>query len=91
MLVTGDGRGIGRSLALGLAAEGMQVVPAAGSGAEIDAVAEEIRERDGEAVAVPTDVTDTGDVTGLFERTRPVRAGRPPRRQRGDERRRAAL
>jgi NAD(P)-dependent dehydrogenase (short-subunit alcohol dehydrogenase family) len=69
-VVTGGGRGIGRSVARGLAAEGMRVVLAARSEGEIDAVAEEVRERDGEAIAVPTDVTDTDDVTRLFERAR---------------------
>ena len=66
----GAGRGIGRSVALGLAGEGMGVALAARSEDEIDAAAEEIREADGEALAVPTDVTDTDDVSWLFERAR---------------------
>lgn len=69
-VVTGAGRGIGRSIALGLAEEGMQVVLAARSDGELSAVAAEIRDRGSEAVAVPTDVTDTGDVSELFERAR---------------------
>jgi NAD(P)-dependent dehydrogenase (short-subunit alcohol dehydrogenase family) len=69
-VVTGAGRGIGRSIALGLADEGMRVALAARSDDEISAVAGEIRDRGSEAVAVPTDVTDTGDVSELFERAR---------------------
>lgn len=69
-VVTGGGRGIGRSVALGLAAEGMDLVLAARSDGEIEAVAGEIREAGGEALAAPTDVTDTDDVSRLFERAR---------------------
>lgn len=69
-VVTGGGRGIGRSVALGLAAEGMDLVLAARSDGEIETVAGEIREAGGEALAVPTDVTDTDDVSRLFERSR---------------------
>jgi 3-oxoacyl-[acyl-carrier protein] reductase len=69
-VVTGGGRGIGRSVALGLAGRGVRVVLAARSEAEIEAVAEEIHEGGGESLAVPTDVTDTGDVSALFERAR---------------------
>lgn len=69
-VVTGGGRGIGRSVALGLAGEGVRVVLAARSEGEIETVAEEIHEAGGEALAVPTDVTDTGGVSALFERAR---------------------
>jgi 3-oxoacyl-[acyl-carrier protein] reductase len=69
-VVTGGGRGIGRSVALGLAEEEMRLVLAARSEAEIDVVAEEIREDGGEALAVPTDVRETKDVARLFERAR---------------------
>jgi len=69
-VVTGAGRGIGRSIALGLAGEGMRVVLAARSDDELSTVAAEVRDRGSEAVAVPTDVTDTGDVSELFERAR---------------------
>ncbi|WP_254525704.1 SDR family oxidoreductase [Natrinema caseinilyticum] len=69
-VVTGAGRGIGRSVALGLAKEGMNVVLAARSENEIGRVAETIRDRGSEAVAAPTDVTSTDDVTALFDRTR---------------------
>lgn len=69
-VVTGAGRGIGRSIALGLAEEGMDAALAARSEEEIARVAETIRDRQSEAVAVPTDVTDTDDVAALFDRAR---------------------
>lgn len=69
-VVTGAGRGIGRSIALGLADEGMNVALAARSEDEITRVAETIRDRGSEAIAVRTDVTSTGDVTALFDCTR---------------------
>jgi len=69
-VVTGAGRGIGRSVALGLAGEGMDLVLAARSEGEISTVAGEIREAGSEALAVPTDVTETADVSALFERAR---------------------
>ncbi len=57
-LVTGAGRGIGVGIAAALAAAGAQVVLAARSGAEVEAVAEAIRQADGDAAAVALDVTD---------------------------------
>ncbi|MFC7157164.1 SDR family oxidoreductase [Halomarina halobia] len=69
-VVTGGGRGIGRNIALGLAAEGANVVLAARSEDEITNVADVVRERGGEAIAVSADVTATEDVGTLFERAR---------------------
>lgn len=54
-LVTGGGRGIGRGVALALAAEGAHVGVAARTVEQCEAVAEEIGEN---GVALPTDVTD---------------------------------
>lgn len=65
-VVTGAGRGIGRAIAVGYAAAGATVVCAARTTAEIGAVAEEIRNRGGRAVALPVDVTDPTAVEALF-------------------------
>lgn len=64
-LVTGAGRGIGRSTALALAAAGAQVALSARSRAEIDRVAEEIGALGGRALALPCDVTDPQQVAAL--------------------------
>ena len=60
-LVTGGGRGIGRAVALDLAAAGARVVVAARTRAEIEAVA---RETGGKAIAA--DVADAASVRALF-------------------------
>lgn len=57
-IVTGAGRGIGEGIAKVLAGAGGRVVCAARRGHEVERVAKEIRDAGGEAIAVPTDVTD---------------------------------
>lgn len=57
-IVTGAGRGIGEGIAKVLAGAGARVVCAARRAHEVERVAEEIRDAGGEAIAVPTDVTD---------------------------------
>src|SRR5262245_40324770 len=66
-LVTGAGRGIGRSIALALAAAGADVALSARSQAEIEQVAEEVRGLGRHALAIPCDVTDVGQVARLAE------------------------
>ena len=66
-LVTGAGRGIGRAVALGLAGEGAAVALAARSRAELAALAAEIRDAGGQALAVPTDVSQDAAVEALVE------------------------
>jgi NADP-dependent 3-hydroxy acid dehydrogenase YdfG len=68
-LVTGAGRGIGRAVALALAAEGAAVALAARSRADLAAVAGELRERSARALALPTDVTQDGAVEAMVEQT----------------------
>ena len=58
VIVTGAGRGIGEGIAKVLAGAGAKVVCAARRAHEVQRVADEIQEDGGEAIAVPTDVTD---------------------------------
>lgn len=57
-IVTGAGRGIGEGIAKVLAGAGAKVVCAARRAHEVQRVADEIIKDGGEAIAVPTDVTD---------------------------------
>lgn len=57
-LITGAGRGLGRALALQLAARGVKVVLVARSRQDLDAVVAEIRSTGGEAHAIVADVAD---------------------------------
>lgn len=65
-LVTGAGRGIGRSCALALAGAGAEVWLTARSKEELDAVATEIRHAGGTAHSAPCDVTDTAALRTLI-------------------------
>jgi NAD(P)-dependent dehydrogenase (short-subunit alcohol dehydrogenase family) len=69
-LVTGAAQGIGRSIAIGLAAAGARVavtdVPS--KQAKIDGVCAEIRAAGGEAHGYGFDVTRTSEIAGAFER-----------------------
>ena len=61
-LVTGASRGIGRAIALRLAAGGAAVGVASRQRSATQDVANEIRARDGRALALSTDVSDAADV-----------------------------
>jgi 3-oxoacyl-[acyl-carrier protein] reductase len=63
-VVTGAGSGIGRAIALGLAAEGARVVVSDIAADRAGQVAKEIGEQ---AIAVAADVSRTADVEALFE------------------------
>ena len=89
-LVTGAGRGIGRTLALGLAEAGADIVAMSRSAEELDAVAGEIKERGCEASTVVCDVTETeamriaiaassspGAGSSITQRARTARGGAP--------------
>ncbi len=69
VLVTGAGRGIGRSLAIGLAAEGAAVGVLARNREQLDQLVTEIQRSDGRAIALVADVTDAAAVTRSVERT----------------------
>ncbi|MFE0632335.1 SDR family oxidoreductase [Streptomyces sp. NPDC058864] len=67
-IVTGGSRGIGREVALRLAAEGQAVVIAyAGNQADADATVAQIAAGGGSALAVRADVADEKAVQALFE------------------------
>ena len=65
-VVTGAGRGLGRAAALLLAEAGAAVVAVARSADEITGVADEIKHAGGQALAIPTDVSDPARVDHLL-------------------------
>lgn len=69
-VVTGGGRGIGSAVAQVLARAGAQVVVAARSTNEIEAVAADLRSQGARAHAVPCDVSDAASVQALAKRVR---------------------
>jgi NAD(P)-dependent dehydrogenase (short-subunit alcohol dehydrogenase family) len=65
-VVTGASRGIGAATATAIAAAGAHVVLAARDGEALDRVAGRIRDAGGEAMVVPTDVSNVEQVRRLF-------------------------
>ena len=61
-IVTGAGRGIGRGIALAFGAAGAKVVCASRTEATVEAVAREIRDAGGEAIAVCCDIAERADI-----------------------------
>ena len=68
-IVTGAGRGIGEGAALAFAELGADVVCAARTPEQIEAVAEKVRDRGGRALAVPCDVMETAQLEEVVART----------------------
>jgi len=64
-LVTGAGRGIGRAIALRLADAGAAVAVSDMDAAYVDAVAGEVRDAGGTALAVAADVSDEAAVKSM--------------------------
>ena len=68
-IITGSGRGIGKAIAVAYAAEGARVAIASRSTAQLDEVVAAIEAKDGETLAVPTDVRVRSDVETLVQKT----------------------
>ena len=67
VVITGAGRGVGRSTALLLASAGAQVVLFSRTQAQLDEVASEITDKGGHALAIAGDVSHEEDVQRLFQ------------------------
>ena len=68
-IVTGAGRGMGRAVALGLAAEGANVVAAEVDEAAAREVVDEIQGSGANGLAVKVDISNVADIRALFEKT----------------------
>jgi 3-oxoacyl-[acyl-carrier protein] reductase len=66
-IVTGASRGIGRCIALALAAQGAKVVASARNAEALDKLVEEIKQQGGEATAVVGDVAVDTDASKLID------------------------
>jgi short-subunit dehydrogenase len=69
IILTGASEGIGRALALELAARGARLALAARDRERLESLAQECRVRGGEARALPTDVTSQQDCEWLVDET----------------------
>lgn len=67
VLVTGGGRGIGRSVAVSLAECGARVVVASRTGKEIEETKQIIAEKGGECLAISTDVTGVVEINAMVD------------------------
>jgi NAD(P)-dependent dehydrogenase (short-subunit alcohol dehydrogenase family) len=67
-IITGGGRGLGRSVALAFGKEGAKVVVAARTQEEIEHVAEELRSLRKDAIAIPTDVSSEDQVSRMVKK-----------------------
>ncbi|BDG58979.1 2,4-dienoyl-CoA reductase [Caldinitratiruptor microaerophilus] len=68
-IITGGGTGLGKAMALEFARLGARVVLASRKQENLEKAAAEIAGRGGEALVVPTDVRDPGQVDNLVNRT----------------------
>jgi len=68
-IITGASKGIGRSVAIALSREGVNVVLAARSPELLSMIQKEIIEAGGKAISIPTDVTSENSVQNLIIET----------------------
>lgn len=68
-LITGGGRGIGRAIAIGYAAEGAKVVITARSQDQLDEVTDVISAQGGDVLAVQADIRNRAEVAHLVQKT----------------------
>ncbi|MEO7274771.1 MAG: SDR family oxidoreductase [Vicinamibacterales bacterium] len=68
-IVTGAGSGIGRAVAIGLLKDGYRVAVAGRRAAQLEETIASAGVETGQALAVPTDVTDPASVRALFAQT----------------------
>jgi len=68
-IVTGSGRGIGKTTALMMAQAGAAVTVLARTAADVENTAAEIRAQGGKALAVPTDVRDSELIANMVDKT----------------------
>lgn len=68
-IVTGGGRGLGKSMALAFAEAGADVVVTARTTSEIEQVAAQIEKLGRKALAVPTDITKEDQVQAMVDKT----------------------
>jgi 3-oxoacyl-[acyl-carrier protein] reductase len=66
-IVTGASRGIGRAIALKMADCGAKVVVSARSTEALESLVNEICQKGGEALSVPSDISSSADVERLFD------------------------
>ena len=67
VILTGAGPGMGQAMCKGAAAEGAKVAVSARSQGFIDEIVKDIEDAGGEAIAVPTDVSDTQQCNALAQ------------------------
>ncbi|MFG1926931.1 SDR family oxidoreductase [Cryptosporangium sp. NPDC048952] len=67
VVITGASTGIGRATAAALAGQGAKVVAAARNVGALDSLVADIRSAGGDAIAVPTDVSDAAQVRALAD------------------------
>ncbi len=68
-VITGAGQGVGQGIALAMAAAGAKVVVAGRTLEKVEATAEAIRARGGEALALACNVKDAADLAALVDQT----------------------